>query len=379
MKKHLFLFVFFVGAAAVLFTPIMSKAELVPDCTVTSSDPLDEITQFSPPSNPPDPNIVETVAGFMYTADTGSATYDVTCTVTSDATLNSAPMVMAGGFNVAYDDFTITQNSDTEYVYSISGVAGDFYPPDDTPSEPNQEWVYVFIATGSDPTPQNPEQSGPPASMGGGFISTTVQEFQISPPSGPDEFGFGLTLDGPPNTTGFFKMYMPASMLALMSTMSGKTITVDDMAVFIDDDQASTTISETDAGGALININVTFTSGNTSTATSALVESETVSKSIEAKEKLALSAAFVKTSVLRDKYAKLYGWKKTNFKNKAVKIFRKKKGDDSYTLVDTVYTDNAGYYLYKFKPKTEDMAKGTYYFKTKCSGLTSLKQTLKVK
>ncbi|MFA6027342.1 MAG: hypothetical protein WC752_00215 [Patescibacteria group bacterium] len=375
MKKHLLLSMFFMGAMCLCLLPQTTNAAMDTTCTVTSSDATDMVVSFDPPSNSPNPLVVEDVVGYVYTADTAVPTYTVSCTVTSDTELLGAPMLMTAGFEIDHDTFTVTQNSTTSYTYSYTGTTGTFYVPDGD-AEADKDFVMVFIAVGADPSMQNPTSSGPPASMSGGYISTTVQEFQITPPSGPDEFGFGLTLDGPSGVSGFFKMYMPQTMLNLMGTMSSTTITAEDLAVFIDDAQATTSVTTTAAGGAYIDIGITFSTGNTTTASA--LSTGTVTKSVETKEKEDLSAAFKKKTVLRGNYAKMYGWKKTSFKNKAVKIYRKLKGDDSYTLVDTVYTDNTGYYLYKFKPKAKNMAKGTYYFKAKCAGINSTKQTLKV-
>lgn len=366
MRKLTFIALLFVGALAVLVTPAMSKAELTADCTVTSSDPLDVVTEFTPPSNPPNPSIAETVVGEMYTVETGAATYDVACTLTSDVDLNSAPMLMAGGFEIDHDTFAVTQTSSTEYAYAFSGATGAFYPPDNDPSVPNQEFVMVYVATGTDPSLENPEQAGgPPASMGGGYISTTVQEFQITPPSNPNDFGFGLTLSGPEGVTGFFNMYMPSTMLDLMSTMSGKTITVADMAVYIDDMQASTSITETAAGGALINIDITFTSGDTSTTSSIAADDGTITKSIEAKEQQDLSIALTESVVTRKHQTTLYGWLASGLNHKKIKIYQKKVGHKKYTLVKQKRTNEEGYYAWTFKAKKQLMKKGEYKFKAK--------------
>jgi hypothetical protein len=234
----------------------------------------------------------------------------------------------------------------------------------------------VYIATVADPSRENAEQSGPPASMGGGYISTTVQEFQISPPSGPDEYGFGLTLTGPANTTGYFNMYMPSTMLDLMSTMSQTTITAADMAIFIDEMQAYTSITETEEGGALINIDVTFTEGDTSTST--LATDDTVTKSIQAMQQEDLSAAFTLSNVSRKEKTTLYGWLASGENHKRIKIYRKKEGHKKYTLVKQKWTDEDGYYTWTFKAKKQNMKKGEYKFKAKHGSTYSEVLTLTV-
>lgn len=356
-----------------LVMPITTRA-MTAVCSGTSSDPADVLTPFDPPSNPPEGvTIEEDVTSLNYTAATGSATYNVTCTVTDDTDFTSAPFLMAAGFNMNHDSFTVTQTSATEYSYSFSGISGDFYIPDDEdPATPDPEMVFVFMANGTDPSMTNPEpNNGPPASMGGGYISTTVQNFQIIPPSDPNDPAIGVSLTGPVGISGYFKMYLPPSMLTLMGTMSGKTMAAADMAVFIDDDQASMSVTETTSGGALIDINITFTEDDTSTAALASTD---VTKEIITKEKLALSASFKKASVSKGKTAKLYGWKKSGYQNKSVNIYKKKKGATSYSLVETLKLNSTGYYKYSFKTNK----KGTYYYKVKCGKISSEKQTLTI-
>ena len=197
------------------------------------------------------------------------------------------------------------------------------------------------------------------------------------PPSGPGDAQFGVILSGPSGTSGFFKMKFPAGMLELMSTMSGKTIDASNLAVFVDNDQASTTVTATEDGGVLMDIQVTFAEGSTDTlALSPLAAN--VSKEIVAKEQLPLSSAFLSSSVKQTERASLYGWKKSSYANKSVKIYRKKAGTKKFALVDTVMTDDDGYYEYNFKAKKLQLKNGSYVFKAVSGGVTSPKQTLVV-
>lgn len=372
MKKY-FLKALLILGAVFFVMPLTSNA-MTAVCSGTSSDPADVVTTFDPPSNPPEGmTSEEDVTSLIYTAATGTATYNVECTVSDDTELASAPMLMAAGFNMNHDSYLVHQLTATSYYYSFTGVSGDFYIPEQD-EIPDPEMVFVFIATAADPSLSNPVPSnGPPASMGGGYISTTVQDFQIVPPTDPSDPAIGVTLTGPASISGFFKMYLPPTMLTLMGTMSGKTMTAADMAVFVDDSQASMSITETSSGGALIDININFTEGNTATASS-IASTTDVTKEIVTKEKLPLSAAFKKATISKNKTARLYGWKSENYTNKTAKIYKKKKGATSYTLVKTVDLDNVGYYKYNFTAKN----KGTYYYKVKSAGLTSEKLTLVV-
>ena len=369
MRKLSFLAVLLAGALAVLALPVMSKAELTADCTVTSDNPYEVITYYPAPSSG-NPATVEEVVAEIYTAETGASTYSVSCNLVSDTALNSAPMLMAAGFNINHDTWLVTEYNNTEYNFSFFGTTGDFYIPDDEdPTESDDMFVMVYIATSEDPTGDS-VPTGPPASQGGGYISTTVQDFMIIPPS-EDDMGFGVSLNGPVGTTGFFKMYMPPTMLALMSSYTGKTMTAADLAVFIDDMQASMNVAETSELGALISIDVVFTEGSTRTQ-SVTQAADTVNKSVQAKEKLALSAAFKKGTVNKGATAKLYGWKKANYSNKVARIYRKKQGADGYTYVRSVNFNNEGLYRHSFTAKAE----GTFYYKVRCGTKSSTKQTL---
>ncbi|MFA6475675.1 MAG: hypothetical protein WCV88_05795 [Patescibacteria group bacterium] len=371
MKKYKFI-VGCLGAWLLAMMPLASQAFTVTS-TVTSSDATDVVTDLSAmvPSEGPE-GILQEVTAFSYTADSGSATYTANFTVTDDADeLTVAPFVMGAGANIS----NLTLDSSSEpYQYSVTFTTGDFYIPDMGKA---QQFVFVFVGTAANPSLDNPEPgNGPPDAMSGGYIATTVQDFQIIPPTGPDDAQFGVAVNGPAGTTGFFNMKFPASMLALMSTMSGKTINASNLAVFVDDDQASVSVTETDDGGALMAIAVTFSTDSTETTSSLASASSTISKEIVAKEKLSLSSAFAVASVQRSEQAKLYGWKKSDKANKTVKIYRKKSTASKFTLVGTVTTDSDGYYEYKFKAKKIGLTAGTYKFKAVSGGVTSPKQTL---
>lgn len=371
MKKYQFIAA---GLGAWLFAmiPFTSQAFTV-ESVVTSDDATDVVMDVSDmvPFDPPG-DMVQDMAVFSYTADTGSATYTATFTVTDDADeLDNAPFVMAAGADVS----SFTLDSSTEpYQYSVTFTTGDLYIPE---QGVGQQFIFVFIGTAENPSMENPEPgNGPPAAMSGGYIATTVQDFQIVPPSGPQDAQFGVILNGQAGTSGFFKMKFPSSMLDLMSTMSGKTITAEDLAVFVDNDQATTSVTETDDGGVLIDIQVTFTDGSTDIESSS-INASTVSKEVVAKEQLPLSSAFLDSSVKRSESASFYGWKKSSYANKKVKIFRKKSGG-KFALVDTVTTDDDGYYEYNFKAKKLGLKTGSYVFKAVSGGVTSPKQTLTI-
>lgn len=337
---------------------------------VVSSDPLDIVTDVTDlmPTNPN--SMGEEIVGYSYTAEAGSATYTADFTVSADnGDITTAPFMMAVGADIS--DFAVETLAADLFQYTVTFVSGDFYIPGEGKSP---QFVFIFVPTVADPTPDNPEPgNGAPASMSGGFAAMTVQDFQIVAPTGPEDAQFGVSLTGPAGTSGFFKMKFPATMLALMGTMSQKTITAKDLALFVDNNQASVNVSETDDGGALLDIQITFIDDSTATE----VAASTVTKEIVAKEKLELSSAFIDSTVKRSKIATFYGWKSANKANKKVKIYRKNSGGN-FSLVDTVRTNAAGYYEYTFKAKKLALKAGDYVFKAVSGNDTSPKQTLTI-
>ena len=95
-----------VSAWLVAMVPFASQAFTV-DSVVMSDDATDVVTDISDfiPANPSEDMVME-MTGFSYTADTGSATYTATFTVTDDADeLDTAPFVMAPGADIS--SFTV--------------------------------------------------------------------------------------------------------------------------------------------------------------------------------------------------------------------------------------------------------------------------------
>ena len=79
---------------------------------------------------------------------------------------------------------------------------------------------------------------GPPAEFRGGYLATNVFEWMLIPPS-PDNIRFGIELTGREGDTGFFRMFIPDTLIDLLSQLSGETLDAEDLAVFDNDQQAS--------------------------------------------------------------------------------------------------------------------------------------------
>ncbi len=352
MRKNL-LFIA-LGACVFLFAPWGAARAF--EVTLESVTP--DATEIEIPSNPPEEGTVEDTLGLQYTQDLGT---EFTAVINLDGTddeTDLAPLVIATGAKVLSYDYDATAKQMT-IVYE----GDEFVIPND--SEPTQLCAFAFVMPNEDPTRESPNVSGPPASMASGYVSTNVLQWSITPPSGPEDMGFGLTLTGTAGDSSYFKMYMPATMLELMSTMSGQEITADDLALFLDGYQTTLEKTVTDDGGILFNVNFTFTSTN-NTVNSLLTSrsaSSSVTRTFLAQEREDLSLAITKRRIAKNTQIKLYGWLKGNqVNNKEIKVFRKKVGASRYRLVTTLTTQNEnGYYYYKFKP-TEA---GTYYYRVK--------------
>lgn len=192
-------------------------------------------------------------------------------------------------------------------------------------------------------------ENGPPEEMIGAWMSTDMQQWELLPPS-PDKPAFGFELTGPVGTSGYFNMYIPDAMIDLLGQLKGEELTVDELAVFNDDDQATLDITEVD-GGAYIQIEITF-SETVTEVTSLQAEydedADNITKKITLDEKLAVSSAFSSSSVKKGKTAELYGWIKSGKKGETVTVLRKVKGEDSYTKWKTLTTGTNGSYNVKF-------------------------------
>ena len=376
MKKLLYLTLFSVSAFLLFMAPTTVDAFEVNATTdnIKLSDNITPapITIIDTPSQPPEAGIVEDTFGVAYSSPGTTYIGTFTVTGTDDDTLRAPMVIISGGKLQNY-----SWNNTTKQA-TIAWIGDQFTIPGET--TPINESAFVFIRPAlTNPTRDNPQVAGPPASMAGGYISTNIKNWQMNPPSGPKDFGFGLSLNDLPGKKGYFTIHMPSTMIDLMSTMSDKTVTAKDMAIFIDGHQASIKKTITADGGVIFNINLTFSSGNTKTSSFlGKTSTATITKTAMAQKKKNLSASFTKAIVKKEKIAKLYGWlsvrKKKN--GKKIRILRKKKGQKKYKKVATVKVKKkSGRYIHKFIPEK----KGTYFYKAKHKKKKSAKVRLKVR
>lgn len=207
-------------------------------------------------------------------------------------------------------------------------------------------------------------EDGPPASMIGGWLATDIMNWELVPPSADAPY-FGFSLSGTSGDSGFLHMFIPSAVIDEISGYIGKTLTPADMAVFENNDQSSASVTDVD-GSAYIDINVVFSDDITSPETA----SATVTKEITAGAQLDVSLAATKYSVSKGKKTTLYGWLKSGKADKTVTVWRKLKGEDSYTKIETLTTETDGYFStsqtvnktahYKIKYKKNSNATAKY-------------------
>lgn len=342
MRKLLVLGAFVLGGLALLLFPSPSRAALT--VNLDSMAPSNVI-DFSDQIKPEGPAPYEELKGYRYQSPLGTEYQAVFTLLDGGAPPQTPPFLVVAGGEVKSFDYDKSTGAMT-----VSIKTKKFYPPGESEAAP--VFVFAFVATVDDSFTTD----GPPHAMSGGYVGTNVVDWDIVPPE-TDTPGFGVSLTGGAGETGFFRMFLPASMLDWMSGLAGKELAASDLAVFIDDKQASLSIEEMD-GGALVKIKITYKKASTKTAALA----GQVTKQIVAKEKLKVSLAKEK-NVKKGKKAKLYGWLKNGKKNKVVKIKKKLKKKGSFKLWKKAKTNKRGYFYKKWEPKKTAYYKA--YFKNK--------------
>lgn len=217
--------------------------------------------------------------------------------------------------------------------FTATGVKGDF-------GESFPEGSAVFIIALVPVAAEG--EDGPPESMTGAWLSTNVMNWSLIPPS-PEAPYFGFELTGPAGETGFLHMFIPATLIDLLSEYSGQDLSAESMAVFENNDQSSTSVTDVD-GSAYIDINVTFSNNVTSPAGAAETE---VVKEITAGAKLPISLAATKYAVTKGDKTRFYGWIKSGKAGKTVTLWRKLKGADEFVKIATLTTQADGYFSTK--------------------------------
>lgn len=232
--------------------PLSAAADITSNCTITpnSANLLDD-------SIPPQAG----VEIFVFSTNQTNVEYTFECDVTEQPA--SVVVLPAEMESVVYDNAT--------GKLAVTFVNTDYIEGSNVPAPPGTTTFSIAVI------PADPAGTGVPVEMRGSWMATNIPPFgldmsgaggwELLPPDEEDPF-FGYRLNGPEGSTGFFKMFIPDSMKQLLEDLvnaeSPTPVTLEwsDLAVFNDDQQASMSITE-QAGGALVDIQVTFTEGTT--------------------------------------------------------------------------------------------------------------------
>jgi hypothetical protein len=148
---------------------------------------------------------------------------------------------------------------------------------------------------------------------------------KMIPPKDKENMKFGYIITGKDGfKDGFYKMYMPKALLDMMQVKASE------LAAFIDGSQYSINVTETADGGALISIELSFST-----------------RRVEAGKALPLSLAASKTKIKKGKKTKLFGWLDTKKKGKEVHLYKKESGETEWTHVEHLKTKKKGYFSKK--------------------------------
>lgn len=320
----------------------------------------------TPPDDQPNPNRPpEGVVLYVYSGVRGTD-YTVSCTVDTEPIMVVLTGADMKSWSYASDTKTVTVN--LNHVGFLEGVQ-DFGPVDPFGV------AFVWAASEQD------RESGPPAEMKGGWMSTNVMQWNMIPPS-KETPSFGFELSGPSGKEGFFHMFVPDALLTLLSSLLGRTLSATDLAVFNDNKQASVAVTQV-AGGVSVVLNVLFNSSstevheypNSTTYRPAAAKAFDVSKKMTLASKLPLSMAAQKNSLKKNGNASLYGWLGNGKAASKITVLAKRPGAKIFQSIRVMKTKNNGAYSLRFKcTKT-----GKYFFKAVSGKLKSPVQTVNVR
>ncbi|MDP3970193.1 MAG: hypothetical protein Q8P90_00670 [bacterium] len=202
--------------------------------------------------------------------------------------------------------------------------------------------------------------NGLPSEMIGTTMATNTDTWNIIPPDENDA-NFGFELSGPAGSTVNFYMFIPQAVIDLLSSYSDTTLNIEDLAVSLNDEQATLAVTEnTERGGADVDISVLMS--ETKTVISSLSAS-TAATSITVARKKPVSIAATKGTIKKGKYTKIFGWIRSGKKDKRVTLWKKVKGTDTFVKFKSLRTNKKGKYSHRMKPGKTQVIKAK--FKTK--------------
>ncbi len=218
---------------SLVVAPIVAHA-----ATLESITPSVELRQGS---IPPQPNVeIFVFAGTQpntdYTVVFNNVTEEPASIVVLPATVTSS-----------------TYSSDTQKLTVV--MKNVPYVDGTTPPGPSTDFSIALVQASA---------GGAPAALKGSWMATNISplDWTLIPPEATNP-NFGYQIAGPVGTSGFLRMYIPASMFTYISTLVGQAVTPNDMAVFSGTTQTDVLVEDRGDGSALVRISVPFASSNT--------------------------------------------------------------------------------------------------------------------
>ena len=179
-------------------------------------------------------------------------------------------------------------------------------------------------------------ENGPPAEMRGSYLATNISplSWTLIPPT-PGNVNFGYEVSGNNGQTAFFDIFVPDGLIAALSALAGRPITQNDLSLFSNNTQASSSFRRIEGAnpGALIEVLLTFSpttnvvedaddveTSSLVSGTSAYERAGEVTKRLTVGEAPALSLIAARKAVKSGGRVKVYGWAKNGSAGELVKI-----------------------------------------------------------
>lgn len=218
------------------------------------SDPTNANLGLRSGTVPPQPGVELFVFDPLGSPTPGDPPYGTKYTLTFKTSEQPASVVAIPGKVLSYA-YTTGTSGDPSYPdelvieFTHEPYAGGVEA--ELPGPPSDFSIAIIPADGS----------GIPASLRGSYMATNISPlaWRLIPPSDASvRFGFEIT--GNNGQVAFFDLFVPDSLIADWSALLGRALTQEDLALFSNNDQASTSFARVEGAnpGALIAIRLSF-------------------------------------------------------------------------------------------------------------------------
>jgi hypothetical protein len=238
-------------ASSLLVCPMMAQTTQFVGAT---SDPVNGNLRLRSGTVPPQPGVELFVFDPLGSPTPGDPPYGTKYTLTFKTSEQPASVVAIPGKVLSYAYSTGTSGDPTfpdelviEFTHGpyAGGVEAEL------PGPPSDFSIAIIPADGT----------GIPASLRGSYMATNISPlaWKLIPPSGAS-ISFGFEITGNNGQVAFFDLFVPDSLIADWSAWLGRALTREDLALFSNNEQASTRFARVEGAnpGALIEIQLSF-------------------------------------------------------------------------------------------------------------------------